>query len=178
MMPNEKDVAVLRELASRVAEMAADAMMDERRELWRAHNSLERTRPLVLSLGMPWWPEAFDNATLRCEDPLFRRHELAMQQTIHQGMIGDDTVIEPWVTVQAVYEWPTDSDHRWGPKIGWIDSGEARGAKMFDPPLLAEPDFEKLIAPRHAIDEAATERDFDRIAEAVGDIITVNLDRR
>jgi len=54
-MTNGKDVAVLRELARQVAGIAARGVQDERRELWRRHNSLERTRPLVLSLGMPFW---------------------------------------------------------------------------------------------------------------------------
>ncbi len=177
-MTSNNDVTVLRGLALQVAGIAARDVMDDRRELWRRHNSLERTRPLLLVLGMPYWGEVFDDKTLKCTDPFYRRHERAMWQTIYQSRLLDDTVIEPWVTLGAVYETPPDDARRWGPPIKWIPSPEARGSKMFDPPILEEADLARLVTPRHAIDEAATERDFQRLSEAVGDVITVNLDRR
>jgi hypothetical protein len=43
------DRAVLRDLAARVAEIAARPVMAERRDLWRRHNDLESTRPLILA---------------------------------------------------------------------------------------------------------------------------------
>ncbi len=41
------DVLILRELARRYAEVCAKPVQDERRDLWRRHNSRERTQALV-----------------------------------------------------------------------------------------------------------------------------------
>ena len=173
---SQADVTVVRELARQVAEIAAKDVQDERRDLWRRHNSLERTRPLVLVLGMPYWCEVFPNERLRCEDPLLRRYEQAFQQTLHQDRLGDDSIVEPWVTLGATYAFPT-GQRRWGADIRFTPSPEARGSWMFDPPIREEADVDKLIAPRHEIDEAATARDHDKLAGAVGDILPVVVDR-
>lgn len=41
------DITILRSLAAQYAELSADPVMDVRRDLWRRHNSLKRTRPLI-----------------------------------------------------------------------------------------------------------------------------------
>ncbi|MDY7009579.1 MAG: hypothetical protein SVV80_02355 [Planctomycetota bacterium] len=46
-MPNDKDIVILRDLAKQVADIAAKDIQDERRDLWRRHNSLRKTRPLI-----------------------------------------------------------------------------------------------------------------------------------
>lgn len=46
-MINKKERLLLRELARQVDEIGRLRIMDERRELWRAHNDLEPTRPLI-----------------------------------------------------------------------------------------------------------------------------------
>ena len=48
----EADVGVLRDLAARVAEIAALPVQEERAEMWRRHNRLEHGRPLVGLLGI------------------------------------------------------------------------------------------------------------------------------
>ncbi len=45
---NDREKNVLRELASKVQHYAQDAKQDKKRELWYAHNSLQRVRPMVL----------------------------------------------------------------------------------------------------------------------------------
>ncbi|HUU22968.1 MAG TPA: hypothetical protein VM389_10580 [Phycisphaerae bacterium] len=173
---SQNDVTVLRDLASRVAEIAARDVQDRRRDLWRRHNSFQPTPPPILVLGMPYWGEVFDEATLRCEDPLLRRYERAFWQTLHQDRLQDDSIVEPWFTVGATFTFPTDS-RRWGPEIRTVPSPERRGSWMFDPPLREESDLDKLVAPHHAIDEEATARDFEKISEALGDILPVVVDR-
>jgi hypothetical protein len=175
-MPNGKDVKTLRELARQVARIAAKSVQDERRELWRRHNSLQRTRPLVLSLGMPFWEEWFPDQSLQCQDPLFRAHERSLRQKIFQDELNDDTVMEPWINVKATYQPPT-GDCRWGPQIRFSERTAPRGAFAFRPCVEAEQDFAKLVFPRHAIDEEDTARNFGRMQDAIGDILTVNLDR-
>jgi len=64
---------VLRELARQVSEISRKSIQNERRELWRRHNSLKRTRPPVI-IAMGWWDvmatEIIPDSILKCEDPL------------------------------------------------------------------------------------------------------------
>lgn len=175
-MVREKDVSILRDLAKQVADIAAKPVQNERRDLWRRHNSLKRTRPLVLSLGMPFWGEVMRYDQLECQDPFFRTHENNLRQKIYQDRINDDSVIEPWINVKAIYCPPT-GDYRWGPQIRFSDRTEERGSFAFRPCVIEERDFDKLIVPRHAIDEKATAEQFNRMRDAIGDILEVNLDR-
>lgn len=176
-MAANKDIMLLRDLARRVAEIMAKPEQDQRRDLWRRHNSLERTRPPVLSLGMPYWSEVLPDEQLQCEDPFWRAQERSFRHMMLQDRINDDMVIEPWITVRAVFRYPASDECRWGPPIRFSEKTEARGSFAFRPSIEAEADIEKLVMPRHEIDEEATTRDYQRTCEALGDIIDVHVDR-
>ena len=169
------DVTILRDLARQVAEIAAKDIQHERRRLWREHNSLRPTRPLIYVRWFACWHEVLD-PILRCEDPFYRQHERFLLGQIYQDRLGDDVIIEPWITVRAQYRPPT-GPRRWGPEIRRIPSTEKKGAYKFDAPLKSEADLDKLRPPRHAIDEEATARDAARLGDAIGDILTVCVDR-
>ena len=176
-MTQTKDVTILRDLARRVADIAAKPVQQERRGLWRRHNSLQPTRPLVLSLGMPFWGEVMPEEQMQCQDPFLRAHERNFWQKIYQDRINDDSVIEPWINVKAVYSHPVSAECRWGPPIRFSERTEKRGSFAFRPCVQAEEDFDKLVFPRHAIDEQATAEQYGRLRDAIGDILCVNLDR-
>jgi hypothetical protein len=170
------DVNVLRELARRVAEIAAKPVQEERRQLWRRHNSLQRTRPLVLMRGMPFWPEVFPDDKLQCRDLLFRSHEKSLRQLIHQDRLADDSVIEPFITVGAVRA-TLSGDERWGAAIRFIPPAASRGAGIYDPPIKTEADIAKIQPQPHRIDGSASAERLRRIQDALGDILSVHLDR-
>jgi len=46
-MYNEKEKSVIRELAKRLAELANQPIMEERRKLWYAHNDLKTDQPVI-----------------------------------------------------------------------------------------------------------------------------------
>lgn len=74
-MSKGSDIPILRDLASRYVELAQHPVQDERRALWRRHNSLLPTRPLVLVMfgfHNAWVRERFGEGVLLCQDPLFR----------------------------------------------------------------------------------------------------------
>lgn len=171
-----KDVTILRDLARQVAEIMAKPVQDERRDLWRWHNSLERTRPPVLSMGMPYCQEVIPDAALVCEDPFYRAQERSLRHMIFQDSLNDDMVIEPWISLRATFCPPTDQ-HCWGPEIRFRPSTEHRGSWMFDPPIRDEADIDTLVRPRHAIDEEQTARQFQKLGDAIGDILTIIFDR-
>jgi len=169
-MSTQSEIYLLRDLATRYLEICARPEQQERRALWRAHNSLQPTRPLVLAMsGDAWWETP--DATLVCEDPLFRTQEMILKRALFQDTLGDDTIFEPWIDEWAVYKMPPHG--RWGVPMSTIASHMAGGAWKFDPPLKELSDIDKLIRPHHAIDEAATAEKTQRLRDAVGDIITV-----
>lgn len=47
-MFSERDLATVRELASRVAEIAALPVQEEKKAMWRKLNALEPVRPMVM----------------------------------------------------------------------------------------------------------------------------------
>lgn len=168
------DVAILRDLARQYMELCHKPIYDERRELWRRHNSLERTRPLLYCRWLAAWHEA-DESRLSCEDPFFRNHEAFFRQMIFQDTIGDDYILEPWITQPAARYSPPEGV--WGVRYGSVPTTEKGGAWKNDPPLKSLDDIDRLVTPRHEVDEEATERAVSRLHEAIGDLIPIEVDR-
>lgn len=173
-MVSSSDLAVMRGLATRYAEVAASPTQDEKRALWRATNSLERTRPPIYARWLDSWRETPESA-LECEDPFFHPYETFLRQMIFQESIGDDYVIEPWMVVHAVHRLPAGG--HWGMSPKWIRPQEGRGAGRWDAPIREPEDVRGLAKPMHDIDEEATNRNAARLSEAVGDIVPVVVSR-
>ena len=173
-MTLDSDIRIVRDLAKQYAAIAAKPIQGERRDLWRKHNSLVRTRPLVYMRWFAAWNEV-PESKLVCEDPFYQTHERFLRQMIYQSAIGDDYVIEPWITQRASIVTPPEGV--WGVRVNHIPSTEAGGAWKFDPPLKKLEDIEKLAPPQHVVDEEATARNVSRLQDAVGDILEVDVDR-
>ena len=169
------DLQIIRDLARQYAEVAAQPVQDERRELWRAHNSLERTRPLIYVRWLAAWHEHPDARPL-CDDPFLAGHEAFLRMHIFQDTLGDDYVIEPWITQRASVISPPGSP--WGVPYSTIPSGVVGGAWKNNPPLKTPEDLARLATPEHVIDEEATARNVERLQDAVGDILPINVDRQ
>jgi hypothetical protein len=181
-MPTQKhDIQVLRALATQYAALAAQPVQEERRTLWKRHLSLKPTRtPVLATYGMwnVWCREVFGDAQMSCADPFYRQHERTMRMQILQDSVGDDSILEPWITQAATYKtgggiW----GEPWGATNRRIESGMEGGAWKGVPFIQEWADVAKLAAPRHAIDEEATARDVQRLGDAVGDILPINVNR-
>ena len=173
-MSNDRDVQILRDLAKEYRAIASKEIQNERRDLWRRHNSLVRTRPLIYVRWLAAWHEA-PEAKLQCESPFYRGHENFLRQMIFQDTIDDDYIIEPWITQQASRITPPNG--MWGVRINHIPTTEPGGAWKFDPPIKKLEDISMLVKPHHVINEEATARNVARLRDAVGDILEVNVDR-
>jgi hypothetical protein len=173
-MTDSRDIAVLRELATRYADICAKPIQDERRDLWRRHNSLEPTRPLVYVRWFACANELID-PQLVCEDPFYRGHERVLRRHLFQDELGDDFILEPWIAVGAKHVLPPEG--HWGVPIRHSEKTDPNGSWMFVPPLRERDDLAKMVVPRHEIDEAATARAASRLHDAIGDRIPVVVDR-
>ena len=171
----QKDRQVLRELAKKVAEIGHHPRQAKRREMWRRHNGLEKVKPMVLVFPECSWGEILPDSTLQCADGLARSYEMHFRRQVYYWEhIRDDNVTEPWVKVGLAWR-----STGWGLEPGFIRSDMARGAWHIDPPIKdPEEDIKKLKFPDLVIDEEATQRNFEAVREAVGDILEVKIHRR
>lgn len=171
------DKAILRELAKRYRDICAHPVQKDRRDLWRKHNSLMRTRPLIYVRSGEAWNEIPAVTERACIDPLFRRHEGFFRAMLFQETIGDDYIFEPYLTVQAAYTLPGRGV--WGIETHVETSDSEEGGKNFyhNAPIRTHDDARSMTVPEHRIDEKRTQEDLARITDAVGDIIPVVLSR-
>ncbi len=167
---DSRQTTLVRDLAKQYADIAADPIQNERRDLWRRHNSLKPTKPLIYVRAYAW--NELPASKCECEDPFLRGFESFFRRQLFRHSLNDDSILEPWVTVAAV-----KTCHGWGLAGERRHSGEAGGAWKMDYPIKELDDIEHMRTPRHEIDEDDTARKFARAQELFGDIITVNLDR-
>lgn len=164
------DRDLLRELAVEYLEICKDPVQEERKALWKRHNSLKKTRPLIYIRAFAW--QEMPGSKCFCRDPLFRYCEDFFRRHIFWNTLGDDSIFHPWLPVKASFKctgWGIEGAHRY--------SGEPRGSFKIDYPLKSPEDIDKLRIPEHEIDEAETAERVRRLQDAVGDIITVVADR-
>ncbi len=174
MKPIE-EIKVLRELAKKVAEIAAGQEQNEKRRLWKTFHRLEPERPMIyVDTTMPG-NECYGDELL-CTDPFFRKHEIALRNEIFHHSIGDDYVVEPWITQEASYILPENG--HWGIQPERIKSDMVNGANMTRPAIVDLEDCSKMLIPEHRINEEQTKNNIERLQEAVGDILKVNVSRK
>jgi len=163
---------LLRELAHQYAEIAALDIQDERRDLWRQHNSLVRTRPLIYIRAFAWHEMA--ESRLVCTDPILQHIEDVLRQSIFRHRFGDDYIVEPWIVIPAAVVTPPEGV--WGVPLVWTGR-EGGGAGVWDAPIKEEADLVKLASPQHVIDEVETARRLSLAQDAIGDILHLVVDR-
>lgn len=180
-MKSNDDIKILRELAAEYAEISAKPAQEERRRLWVAHNSLKPTRiPVLVLFGMwnQWCREFFGNHAMKCKDSFFMEHERRMRIAIFHDSLGDDYIVEPWIIQPATVVNNPQGSPWWGVALGKEHSGIDGGAFCIVPPIKdLEKDFQKMRRPALSIDEEDTKKKAEKISEAVGDIITVDVPR-
>lgn len=158
-MLNKKDVILVRELAARVAEIAALPVQEEKRALWRKLNACEPVRPMVM-IDQVCWNEMNidDELTLRCVDAECRRYEQYLRRTLFQwAHFPVDMVVEPFIRVPkaihnsgfgiAVQEETAVTD----------PTNEVVGHR-FENQFQTEDDLEKIRVPQVSHDPDETER--------------------
>ncbi len=170
----DDDVTMLRTLARQYADVACKPIQDVRRAQWRQHNSLVRTRPLIYvrAYASAEIPECQPVAT----DPFWHPLEAHLRDAIYRDRFDDDYIVEPWVSVRA--EVITPPEGLWGLPVSWSQRVQERGSHTMIPSLLAPEDAGRLASPHHAIDEEATRVRVERVQDALGDILPIDVDRK
>ncbi len=175
------DKTILRDLAEQYMEIALDPKQEERRKLWSDHLSLKETRPpIIAGFGMwnVWAREVFADSEMKCEDPFYRQYERWFRMAFFQDDIDDDTIQEPWITLNAVHTNPGGIyGEPWGVAFSRESAHEEGGSWKGDAPIKEWADMDKLSYPNHSIDEEKTSENIEKLHEAVGGIIDIDVNR-
>ncbi|MBI4557826.1 MAG: hypothetical protein HY706_09595 [Candidatus Hydrogenedentes bacterium] len=171
MVIAQHDKTILRDLARRLAEIARLPVMEERRRLWRKHNSLERERPMVLIFPEGSWVELLPESVLQCEDERARKMEWTLRHRIYwHEHIPDDWVFEDhWIVNKQI------KNSGWGLEPRHRSSPQARGAWGFEPVVNGPSDLKKLRYPEIEYDEGATLQALAEAREVFDGILRVEL---
>jgi hypothetical protein len=167
---SERGRRVVRELAKRVAELAALPVQDERIRLWKAFNALKPERPMVLCFPEGGWRDLVKDSHLECEDETLRRIEYGLRTRIFQHeRIGDDQVVtDRWHVHVAVRR------GGFGLEVPTHRTAEL-GAFNWDAPIKEAADLEKLHVRSIEVDWPATHRSLEFHRDLFGDILQVDV---
>lgn len=168
-MISVSDRNVLRDLAHRVAGIAALPVMDHRRELWRRHNRLRGERPMILVFPEGAWQELIPAGSLRCEGDRARQMEIDLRRRIYgyEHFASDNVVEATWLVAKVL------RNSGWGLQAKRVHSGEQRGAWAFDPQIRTPDDLALLHFPEIEPDEERSAANLAEAEELFGDILDV-----
>ncbi|MDH7601574.1 MAG: hypothetical protein QHI38_05425 [Armatimonadota bacterium] len=164
----------VRELAIKVAELASTPENESVKKRWRDVNALRKPdRAPVWCCPVGCWNELLPDDSLQCSDPFLRGIERELRQILIKHDIGDDTPIQDFWPVPALFD--VDPPNVWGVEIKRHTPEVAGGAWAYDPPLKSEEDFDRLTIPTYTYNQARTEEALARAHDAIGDILPVRL---
>lgn len=179
-MVDTNERTVLRGLARQVDELGRLPVMERRRELWRAHNDLERVRPLIAVFPEGSWNELLPEESLVCKNEEARSIERDLRSRLyyHTG-ICDDAVIERTFKVRKLIDGlpggTIDLWVDWGVPLRRTESSASKGAYGFDPVIHTMEDVKKIRTPVLRYREKETLEQLERMQDLLGDILDVRL---
>ena len=188
-MTNHAETTTLRNLAARVAEIAAQPEQEEKRRAIRALNRLEAVPPRIYCFPEGVWLEILPWDRLVCTDPLLRGWEMQLRLAIatHE-VLRDDQPID------AVFNVPWDAEIGGnGLQVGQtmtdasarqpyyihpysnlvLTSHSDLGAAHYEPPLKTYRDIEKLRTPEVRVNRARSTQWLALAHEIFDGILTV-----
>ena len=167
-----KDRGIIRDLAERVAEIAALPEQAEKIRLWKACNDLKPERPMVLAIQQPWNEMAAAWMPTECEGEQVRNIEWSLRAAIaqHEHIPDDLPILDIWeVGIPATGGGYDD----YGFQLLTTRSGEQQGAYHIEPVIKCLDDMEALHFRPIRLDHEAADRDAAFYEELFGDILKV-----
>jgi hypothetical protein len=158
-MLNREDVATVRDLACRVAEIAALPVQEEKRGLWRKLNARNPARPMVM-IDQVCWNEmnVGDELTLRCTDPECRGYEEHLRRILYQWKhFPVDMVVEAFIRVPKAIHNTGFGLYVQEDTVATDPTNSVVGHRFINQ-FQSEDDLQKIRMPRISHDAAETER--------------------
>lgn len=172
----QQDIAILRPLAYRYYAASQHPRNAENARLYRAVNGLKPIRPVVLLDEIPFHELNYDDLlTLRCADEDLRRVENYLRRKLFQwDHFPGDMILPPYIPVQKVIH-STGIGLSIKEQTLAVDTRNNIVAHEYIDQLSNEEDLDKLHLPVLSYDRETTMQRFNKIAEAIGDILPVRL---
>lgn len=170
MPESPQDRETLRRLAAEVAEIAALPIHAQKADLWRRLNALRPVRPMVW-INEICWDEMGPEMELVCRDPFCRTWEGQLRAVLYQWRhLPADMIVEPGLACPLVIR-----DSGYGLRIDATrPDGDGIVCVDYIPTLRTEADLLRIRAPEISVDYAASDRDSERLAVLVGDLLPVS----
>lgn len=170
------DEIILRKLAWEYIQAAQDERNTKNRILHRAVNDLKQIRPVVLINEIPFHELNFDGSlTLQCQDPELRSAEdYLRKQLFHWKYFPADMILPPYFPVYKVIR-SDDIGITISEETLASDSTNSIVSHEYHDQLATEEAVEKLHFPTLSYDREETMRQYDRIANVIGDILPVRI---
>lgn len=168
------DLQIVRDLAKRVAEVAALPEMETRRQEWYRHNSLQPGRAMIFCSPEGAWTEINQQPELqpRCEDETARAWEMDLRTRLYiWEHFADDEVLDNRLSVRHVQE---ETGYGLEPEYHRSES-TARGSYIWDAPLREPGDLARLRVPTTTVDWDASQRRREQAQEVFDGILDVQL---
>jgi len=163
-----RDRNILRALAERVRELAYRPIEEEKAKLWRAHNDLHETRPLIFCDPENGWNEILE--PLGCEGELAQMWENRLRKECFWGdRMKDDRVISRFFNVYYAF-----TDTGWGKSETRVRTTE-NGSYTWIPALESYDEISALHHPETVVDHAATNRLMDLASDVFDGILEPRL---
>ncbi len=170
------DVAVVRELAARVAEIAALPVQQETVRLWEAHNDLGPERPMAMIDEIPWHEmNVDDELTVIASNPFTRELEIRLRRELYRwNHLRVDMVVRPYVDFKKVI-----NHSGWGLGIheATIEMGDGNTivSHHYEDQLANPEDLEKFRVPDVSLDVEKTAEVQAKARECLDGILDVRL---
>jgi len=181
-MPSKQDIAILRNLANQVAEIAALPIQAQKRDLWCKLNGLNPERPMV-AIDQVCWNEmnVDDELTLQCQTPLTRQYEENLRQTLYKWKhMPGDLVVDDFIKISKVVNGMNGNSFDLGVHVqeSTLSTDSANGvvSHAYLNQFNTAEDLEKIKMPVISYNKAETDRRVAVAHEIFDGILDIRLD--
>lgn len=173
---SNSDRSILRRLAGEYFNLSQQDRFRENRNLHRAVNDLKPIRPVVLIDELPWAELNGDGEmTLRCADPVLRGIEWSLRATLFKARhMPADMLVVPYVPVHKVVRHQGIGVQVEERTLAMEGRDTIRAHEYHDQ-LATDADLDKIHNDVVTYDREETMRRFERVADAIGDLLPVRL---
>jgi hypothetical protein len=164
---------ILRTLAKRMAEIAAEPLNLQRRMRWIKHNKLQTAGPMILVSPEGSWPELLTEKELECRTDLARSYERNLRERIyHWEVLKDDVYLS-----DCIWAFSEFVNTGWGLMPETMKTETQRGSFAYKHPLEKPENFSLMKKPVIEFDEKRSQENLEIIQDIFGDILKVKLAR-
>jgi hypothetical protein len=172
-----KERELLRNLAFRIAEIAALPEQKVIKRQWIALNALKPERPMFLIDQVPWHEMNIDDElTLQCENRFLRQIETGLRRQLYTWRhMRDDFVFEPHINIPMAIEgisYGIDISE----ELLKLDGDNDVGSHLYYDQLQTEDDLSKLKFPSIQLNRIETDMRADMAHEVFDGILEVRMD--